>query len=275
METINNFCVYKHTSPSNKCYIGITKQIPEERWGSNGNRYMIIKRDGSYKHPYFANAILKYGWDNITHEILDAELTKEEACILEKKYISFYKSIKKSYNITDGGEGSSGFKFSKETKKRLSDLRKGTKQSEETIAKRVAKNTGKIRTDEQKSKTSKSVQQYDLHGNFIMEYFGIREASKQTGINAAHIGDCCNKTVNRKSAGGFMWKFKDDKIEIKPLYKEHHSRKKVIQYDIFGNSKIWESMKDIINECNISRYKLQKYCKEEIKDENGNIWKFF
>lgn len=33
METINNYYVYKHTSPSGKCYIGITCQNPEKRWG--------------------------------------------------------------------------------------------------------------------------------------------------------------------------------------------------------------------------------------------------
>lgn len=32
METNNNFCVYKHTSPSGKCYIGITNQDLEKRW---------------------------------------------------------------------------------------------------------------------------------------------------------------------------------------------------------------------------------------------------
>ena len=28
----NNYCVYKHTSPSGKSYIGITNQRPERRW---------------------------------------------------------------------------------------------------------------------------------------------------------------------------------------------------------------------------------------------------
>lgn len=32
-------------------------------------------------------------------------------------------------------------------------------------------------------------------------------------------------------------------------------------------------MKEVIEECGISRYKLQKYCNEG-KDEKENIWKF-
>lgn len=271
METINNYYVYKHTSPSGKCYIGITCQNPEKRWGYNGYNYIIKKKDGKQKHPYFANAILKYGWDNIKHEILHSGLSKEEACCKEQEYIKIYKTGGKSYNITDGGEGSSGYKFSLETIEKIANSLKGLKQSKETIAKRVAKNTGKIRSDEQKSKTSKKVIQYDLKGNFITEYFGIREASRQTGINSAHIGDCCNKIKNRKSAGGFIWRFKNDSSE--PLYKENHNRKKVKCIYINGDCKIWNSIKEATLECNISRYKLQKYCNEG-KDEDYNIWKF-
>lgn len=65
-----DYCVYKHTLPNNKVYIGITKQIPSLRW-ANGR---------GYKHSnYFYNAILKYGWLNIRHEILRDCLTIEEA----------------------------------------------------------------------------------------------------------------------------------------------------------------------------------------------------
>jgi len=28
-----NYCVYKHTSPNGKMYIGMTGQNPEKRWG--------------------------------------------------------------------------------------------------------------------------------------------------------------------------------------------------------------------------------------------------
>ena len=63
-------CVYKHTSPSGKVYIGITKQKPEKRWG-NGKNYA--------QNEYFFAAILKYGWGNFTHEIIADGLTREEA----------------------------------------------------------------------------------------------------------------------------------------------------------------------------------------------------
>lgn len=37
----NQYCVYKHTSPSGKCYIGITRQNPIKRWGQDGCNYVI------------------------------------------------------------------------------------------------------------------------------------------------------------------------------------------------------------------------------------------
>lgn len=206
METVN-FTVYKHTSPNGKCYIGITCQDLEYRWGNNGYNYLSVMPNGKLKHPYFANAILKYGWDNITHEILHTNVTKEEACLLESRYISEYKRQGLSYNVTDGGEGRWGCKLSEEIIDKLRNSHRGKKQSAETIAKRVAKNTGKRRTDEQKAKTSKSVCQYDLEGNLIATYFGVREATRCTGINGSHIGDCCNHKPNRKTAGGFKWEW--------------------------------------------------------------------
>lgn len=203
-----NYKIYKHTSPSGKCYIGITCQTPENRYGTNGCKYTEIKKDGHFKHPIFAKAILKYGWDNIKHEILFSNLTEERAKNLEISLIRHYKNLGLSYNVTDGGEGTSGLKMSEETKKKLIASKLGKKQSKETIAKRVIKNTGKIRTPEQKAKRSKPVEQYDLHGNLIASYFGVREAGRQTSINSSHIVDCCNRKPNRNTAGGFVWKWK-------------------------------------------------------------------
>ena len=91
------YTVYKHTTPNNKVYIGITCQTPKERW----------QRGKGYKsQPYFYNAIQKYGWDNIKHEILYTGLTQEEAHQKEIELIKEYQSNHHSrgYNISGGGE---------------------------------------------------------------------------------------------------------------------------------------------------------------------------
>ena len=65
-----NYTLYKHTTPSNKVYIGITSMKVKKRWcGGRGYRH----------NPHFYKAILKYGWGNIKHEILLTGLTKEKA----------------------------------------------------------------------------------------------------------------------------------------------------------------------------------------------------
>lgn len=91
---MDKYIVYKHTSPSGKVYIGITKQNPNRRWKSG---------HGYKQNKYFYNAILKYGWKNIKHEILYSNLTLEEACIKEKELISFYSKSNICYNIAEGG----------------------------------------------------------------------------------------------------------------------------------------------------------------------------
>lgn len=89
------YYVYKHTTPCGKVYIGITGRNPSIRW-ANGK---------GYNRAYFKNAIEKYGWDNIKHEILFDSLTKEEAEQKEIELIAEYKSNQREYgyNISVGG----------------------------------------------------------------------------------------------------------------------------------------------------------------------------
>ena len=128
------YTVYRHVCPNGKVYIGITSLPITQRW-SHG-----------YKHnPHFFNAILKYGWDNIKHEILFTDLTKEEACKKEIELIAEYKSNQREfgYNKSSGGESHSGCVASDELRKKLSESHRGKKQSEETVKKRAKSMKGK------------------------------------------------------------------------------------------------------------------------------------
>lgn len=92
-----SFYVYKHTTPDNRVYIGITCQnTVEDRWG-NGN---------GYKGQYFYKGIQEFGWDNIEHKVLIHGLTKEQAEKWEIKLIKYYNSNneKYGYNKTNGGD---------------------------------------------------------------------------------------------------------------------------------------------------------------------------
>lgn len=128
------FVVYKHTSPSGKVYIGITSQSPIKRWG-NGSGYR--------KQAAFTNAINKYGWDNIKHEILYEGLTREEAEQKEIALIRQYRSNEKEYgyNIDNGGNCSGT--HSEETRKKISEGNKGKTYSEETLKRMSLSHKGK------------------------------------------------------------------------------------------------------------------------------------
>lgn len=228
---IDVYYVYKHTCPNGKVYIGITCRNPLIRW-KNGNGYS--------ENKHFYSAILKYGWDNIKHEILYSGLTKEEACQKEIELIARYKSNQKEfgYNIASGGETpwNAGITLSDEIKRKMSvaakgkkktpehiehmrESRKGYKATEETRRKQSeslkGKNKGKVspfrgipRTDETKEKIRESLQriiiyQYDKNNNLIAMFKCYSEASKKTGIGMPSIVNCCNG--RSKTAGGYIF----------------------------------------------------------------------
>lgn len=87
--------VYIHTNKiNNKKYIGITCQIPEERWGENGKHYS--------GQPKFYNAIQQYGWNNFLHEIVEANLDKTTALAREAQLILTYNTVENGYNSVSG-----------------------------------------------------------------------------------------------------------------------------------------------------------------------------
>ena len=91
MREKRKYYVYIHTCPNGKCYIGMSI-TPKNRW-NNGNGYKGNKE--------FYKDILKYGWDNIEHEILIETHYGWIARGLEKDLITKYRELKKAYNMTN------------------------------------------------------------------------------------------------------------------------------------------------------------------------------
>lgn len=186
-----------------KQYIGITKNI-KSRWKQHHSM------NGS--SPYLHAAIKKHGIDSFSFTHFATAYDLEAACQIEKLLIVEHNTkAPHGYNLTDGGDGVSGFVFSEDTKRLISEKSKemwaneahiakqnktrssqeyrdsqsqkakeawsdanvrsklmkpknhgdkiraiklGHKQSLETISKRVAKNTGKKRSEEVRRKMS-------------------------------------------------------------------------------------------------------------------------
>lgn len=100
------YCIYKHVFPNNKVYIGQTCQKVERRWR---------KGKGYIDNALIWNAIQKYGWENIKHEIICTDLNLEQANVLERLLIlCIYKSNirENGYNIDEGGASANSTKDS-------------------------------------------------------------------------------------------------------------------------------------------------------------------
>ena len=208
------YYVYQHINKiNNKRYIGITKQNPSLRWGSNGINYK-----GS---PVFWNALQKYGWNNFEHEILYSNLSKEDACHIEKKLIMEYKTQDRNfgYNITEGGDAPS---MTPETKEKISSALKGNKNNagnkcSELTKKKIIKDLkGKPFTKEHKQKISiakkgkstgkhseetirkiskahKKKAVYCKEQNIVYE--SIQQCAKMINVPATNVCKCCKGKI--------------------------------------------------------------------------------
>jgi len=163
---------------NNKLYIGqtIEKGGFDRRYRNN-----LV---GYTHNDHLKNSIQKYGIENfeIVKEF-DVAYSKEELDKLEDMYIKIYdtNNHKYGYNKQFGGANGkpsqetcelmsksakirsikygSNFKgrnYTEETKMFLAKIHTGIKQSEQTINKRVIKNTGKFRNEEQKQRIKNS-----------------------------------------------------------------------------------------------------------------------
>lgn len=241
MQDDRKYCVYRHTSPNGKVYIGITHQKPKRRW-CHGH---------GYRHnPYFLNAIQKYGWNAFVHEILFDELSRDEACKKEIELIREHRSddANYGYNLSSGGEfPTSGCKLSPETRQRLSECKlgeknywygktfsedhkrklseahKGYKPTPEECRQRSERqmgeknhNYGKRASEETRAKMSRAHRKYTvvqmtLDGEVVNTYHSTAEASKMLGCAKETIGAACRGKT--PTALGYKWKYIDFKEE--------------------------------------------------------------
>ena len=132
------YTVYSHISPNGMVYVGITSLPVNKRWQEGrGYKYCTL----------FNRVINKYGWNNITHEIIAEGLTKKQACTLEQELIKRYRESNRSLNCSSGGELTAlGCKRSPEFKKKLSKANKGKTMSAEARHKLSVSHKGKTPT---------------------------------------------------------------------------------------------------------------------------------
>lgn len=129
-------CLYKLDFPNGKSYIGITKNTANKRF--LGHARKAGKTSCAVHH-----AIHKYGKDAV--EVKTLVVAEYEYILsLEKAAILAYKTkVPNGYNLTDGGDGITGYKFTDEVRAKMSLSKKGKLKTEEHKAKISAAHIGK------------------------------------------------------------------------------------------------------------------------------------
>ena len=190
------YTIYKATNQINgKTYIGQTAGEFKRRKADH------VRKANAGLYPYcFHNAIRKHGPDAFAWEIICSCSSKNKADAREVEFIKTFNSkVPSGYNMTDGGEGSVGYRPSEETKKKNSKAQKmfiqrtgranflGMKHTAETRAKITAAQTGKKRgphSNEHNEKIRKALQ-----GRKISEEQKLKISKALTGYK--HSAESC------------------------------------------------------------------------------------
>lgn len=227
IEDIHEECyiIYRAQSPSGKSYIGITGK------GLDKRRKQHIKTANSKlsKNLKFHRAILKYGSDSISWEILEKVNSFEKAKDREMFYIAQFDSLYNGYNMTAGGGGAKSFKHSEEAKakisiksknqvtsdekrRKISELQKGRVVSEKNrkIVSESIKRTHKLFPEKYEAvykRTRRPVVQLDKNYEIIAIYDSALAAAKSLNVNPVSISQSCNFKTFKNC--GYIWVFKE------------------------------------------------------------------
>lgn len=273
------WCVYMHTNKiNNKVYIGQTCQNPTERW-DNGNGYKTC--------TYFHHAINKYGWDNFEHIIFAENLTKDEANRMEKILIILYntKNPQYGYNLTDGGEGVSGYKMTEEQKEKIRCALRGRTPSEETKRKIGEAHKGMTHSEETKQILRMKHKKENLSEETINKMSQTAKERFENPENNPFYGKRHSDDAKAK-----MSEFATKRLsnpENHPLYGKHHTeetkrklkesscRTSVVQLLLDGTIvTIYDSIREAERQTKIGHSHISNCCKGKQGIAGGFKWMY-
>jgi group I intron endonuclease len=171
--------VYVHTClPNGKSYVGQTTAGVPSRWR---DQVKITRwtRNAGYEYP-LSHAIRKYGKDAFEHQVLATASSKEELDNLERLWIWALRTCEDGYNLARGGEGNPGLAHTPESKKKISQNRKG-----KGIGNRNA--AGTVRSEENRRKDSLRLQGKTYSVTHRENIRRARAGIKRPDVTAANL----------------------------------------------------------------------------------------
>lgn len=214
-----------------KCYIGqsinIEKRIKD---------HFVRLNKNTHCNDYFQKAFNKYGKNNFICYILDELIDNETIVQAEQSWIdSFRINDIELYNILKFSRSSSGYKHTKESKKKISAVHKGKKLSEkqknilrltnlnnkynlnrilseETKQKMSLSHKGYVPSEEHRKQliknidSSRKILQLDKNTDELLRTWDtLKEAAQYYNVNPSNISHACRG--RNKTSCGYKWKY--------------------------------------------------------------------
>ena len=167
---MQKYLIYLATNLINtKKYVG---QTQHDRLEKRVQEHWKEAKSNKTKNVPFHNALLEYGLENFKFEIIEDNIDEKQIDLREQYWIAFYNTYihakdSNGYNVTLGGQGTHGYKFTEQDRKKMGEASKKywedlktnpTKQDdyEALKEKRRQANLGKKMSEESKKKLSNS-----------------------------------------------------------------------------------------------------------------------
>ena len=204
--------LYRITSPTGKVYIGQSINL-QQRLKAYFNLYGFLKSQSKIYASLQKHGIQKHIIEIV--ELCEISLLNEreryhkEQVVAELgwKFTLFCKTDDQSTGLMHPDtilkmrEAKVGYKHSEETKQKISSANKGNKRDYMVERnKRMFTNRPAL--------NKRAIIQFNEHGKVISEYESIDKAIQTTSINPK----CC-LSGKCKTAGGFIWKYKDSFVK--------------------------------------------------------------
>lgn len=193
--------VYKITNKiNNKIYIGITKYEISKRF----KEHWYIANRKIEKSNHLHSAMLKYGIDNFSVEEIESCDNYENLKKREMYWIKYYNSNNSDigYNLTEGGDGFTGYVWTEEAIKNMSKAKIGQHHT--------------IKTRKKMSESHKGKPNYNVLNRIHINRDGIHKMIKKEDLqtyisNGWNLGRGCNTGEKNK---GKKYIYKNNKIKF-------------------------------------------------------------
>ncbi len=217
---------------------------------------------GEVRNTRISRSIKKYGFNNFTVDTIQTHSLEEKAKQHEVQLIAEHQTNIRRHpdgnglNMTDGGEGATGFKHSKQQKEKWSKQRKGT-------------NTGPREHWRGKDNpNSKKVYLFTPTGELLKIFTSAKETAEYLNVDPSNVSRCCRGII--KTITDRICQYTPQFV---PRYIITTNSKHVKQLSVIGELlHVFPSIEEAARTLNVNRSGIDKCLMGNIKTSHGFMW---